>query len=125
MLSMWYTRKELALRMSLFYCGSISSNGWGSLIAAGILSRFHDWRMLFYIEGGITMAIGMAAIWILPGMPATARWLSEEVGNETRVTTPQSLTCSRIVSFSTSACKRAPGRRFRGTYRSGKAQKTP
>ncbi|GFZ47578.1 hypothetical protein JCM24511_05322 [Saitozyma sp. JCM 24511] len=78
MLSMWYTRKELALRMSLFYCGSISSNGWGSLIAAGILSRFHDWRLLFYIEGGITMAIGMAAIWILPGMPATARWLSEE-----------------------------------------------
>jgi sugar phosphate permease len=75
MLSMWYTRKELALRMSLFYCGSISSNGWGSLIAAGILSRFHDWRMLFYIEGGITMAIGIAAIWILPGMPATARWL--------------------------------------------------
>ncbi|WWD07009.1 hypothetical protein V865_005106 [Kwoniella europaea PYCC6329] len=78
MLSKWYTRKELALRMSIFYCGSITSNGWGSLIAAGILGHYKKWPYLFYIEGGLTIGIGLLSIWILPGFPETARWLSDE-----------------------------------------------
>jgi MFS family permease len=36
-LSKWYTKKELNLRMSLFYAGSLLSGAFGSLIAAGIL----------------------------------------------------------------------------------------
>lgn len=61
LLSMWYTRRELALRVGIFYCGSITSNGWGSLIAAGILSRFRTWPQLFYVEGGITIGLGLLA----------------------------------------------------------------
>ena len=37
-LSKWYTKKELNLRMSIFYSGSLVSGAFGSLIAAGILS---------------------------------------------------------------------------------------
>lgn len=36
-LSKWYTKKELALRMSIFYSGSLVSGAFGNLIAAGIL----------------------------------------------------------------------------------------
>lgn len=37
-LSKWYTKKELNLRMSIFYSGSLISGAFGNLIAAGILS---------------------------------------------------------------------------------------
>lgn len=36
-LSKWYTKRELNLRMSIFYSGSLISGAFGSLIAAGIL----------------------------------------------------------------------------------------
>ena len=37
-LSKWYTKKELNLRMSIFYSASMLSGAFGPLIAAGILS---------------------------------------------------------------------------------------
>lgn len=37
-LSKWYSKKELNLRMSIFYAGSLVSGAFGNLIAAGILS---------------------------------------------------------------------------------------
>jgi len=56
LLSRWYTRKELAFRSALLYCGLLISNAFGSLMAAGILSNMEGkrgirgWRWLFYIE---------------------------------------------------------------------------
>lgn len=43
LLSKWYTKKELGLRTAILYCGSLISNAFGPLMAAGILARFH-WR---------------------------------------------------------------------------------
>lgn len=37
-LSKWYTKKELNLRMSIFYSASLMSGAFGPLIAAGILN---------------------------------------------------------------------------------------
>lgn len=37
LLSKWYKRNELGLRTALLYCGSLISNGFGALIASGIL----------------------------------------------------------------------------------------
>lgn len=45
-LSKWYTKKELALRMSIFYSGSLVSGAFGSLIAAGILKGLDGARGL-------------------------------------------------------------------------------
>lgn len=51
-LSKWYTKRELSLRMSLFYAGSLISGAFGSLIAAGILKGLNGkhgmeaWRVL-------------------------------------------------------------------------------
>ncbi|KLO18029.1 MFS general substrate transporter [Schizopora paradoxa] len=82
LLSKWYKREELGLRMSLLYCGSIISNAFGALLATGILDGMNGklgraaWRWLFYIEGSLTIAVAIAAIFILPDFPTTTRWLS-------------------------------------------------
>ncbi|KAF9567672.1 MFS general substrate transporter [Agrocybe pediades] len=82
LLSRWYTRKELALRAAIMYFGYIISSGFGNLLAAGILSGMEGklgvraWRWLFYIEGSITIFIGLQTMWLLPDYPHNTRWLS-------------------------------------------------
>ena len=39
LLSKWYKRSELGLRIAILSCGSMLSNAFGSLIASGILDR--------------------------------------------------------------------------------------
>ncbi|EJT96739.1 MFS general substrate transporter [Dacryopinax primogenitus] len=84
LLSRWYTKTELSYRSAWLYAGLIVSNAFGSLLAAGILGNMEGklgvrgWRWLFYIEGAVTMAIGLIAILTLPDYPRNTRWLSEE-----------------------------------------------
>ncbi|KAH0828657.1 major facilitator superfamily domain-containing protein [Lanmaoa asiatica] len=83
-ISRWYKRDEVGLRTSIFYCGSLISNGWGALIASGILARMQGvlghaaWRWLFYIEGAITVFVAVCSIFILPDFPQNTRWLTPE-----------------------------------------------
>ncbi|KAL5488091.1 hypothetical protein ACEPAI_6199 [Sanghuangporus weigelae] len=82
LLSKWYKRDELGLRTATLYCGNIISNAFGSLMASGILDGMEGklgkaaWRWLFYIEGAITVAVALAAIFILPDFPTTTKWLT-------------------------------------------------
>ncbi|KAJ7507751.1 MFS general substrate transporter [Mycena galericulata] len=83
LISKWYTRRELSQRTALLSCGSLISNAFGSLIASGILDTMDDkwgyasWRWLFFIEGGMTVLVAFAAIFILPDFPETQNsWLS-------------------------------------------------
>ncbi|KAG8730473.1 hypothetical protein FRC10_002678 [Ceratobasidium sp. 414] len=84
LLSKWYKRDELGLRTAILYCGNLSSNAFGGLLAAGILDGMQGklghaaWRWLFFIEGALTMAVAVGAIFILPDFPSTTRWLSPE-----------------------------------------------
>ncbi|KAL4784994.1 major facilitator superfamily domain-containing protein [Aspergillus varians] len=84
-LSKWYTKKELALRMSIFYSGSLLSGAFGNLIAAGILNGMAGargisaWRWLYIIEGAITVFIGLVVCVLLPDFPETWRLLPEEM----------------------------------------------
>src|ERR1700744_6291794 len=41
LLSSWYTRKELALRTSILYSGSLLSGAFGGLVGASIEYFFH------------------------------------------------------------------------------------
>lgn len=83
-LSCWYTRKELALRTAVLYSGSLLSGAFGGLIAAGITSGMNGvrglsaWRWLFIIEGVLTVFIAAGATLVLPDVPRTTKWLSEE-----------------------------------------------
>ncbi|ETN38208.1 uncharacterized protein HMPREF1541_06239 [Cyphellophora europaea CBS 101466] len=83
-LTTWYTRKELAFRTALLYCGSLISGAFSGLIAAGIT---HDldgalglaaWRWLFIIEGAITVVIAFGVVLILPDFPINTKWLSDQ-----------------------------------------------
>ncbi|KAH8704007.1 putative MFS transporter [Talaromyces proteolyticus] len=84
-LSKWYTKKELAFRMSIFYAGSLLSGAFGNLIAAGILSGLAGkrgmaaWQWLYIIEGTITCFVGVVIMFILPDFPENWSLLSPEM----------------------------------------------
>lgn len=90
-LSMWYTPKELATRMAIFYGANTAAGAFGGVIAYGVgygLDGAHGWRAwkwLFLIEGCITMLAGVACLFFLPRFPhqyssssAPTRWLTPE-----------------------------------------------
>lgn len=60
-LSSFYTRKELAVRIAIMYSGNSLSNCFGGLLAAAIISGLQGkgglagWRWLFILEGAVTV----------------------------------------------------------------------
>ncbi|RAK79349.1 MFS general substrate transporter [Aspergillus fijiensis CBS 313.89] len=84
LLSAWYTRKELGKRTALLYSGSLLSGAFSGLISAGITSGLNGarglgaWRWLFIIEGSLTVFVAFISFFIIPDLPRTTRWLSEE-----------------------------------------------
>lgn len=82
LLSKWYTKKELGLRTAILFCGNLSSNAFGGLLAAGVLDSMQGklgyaaWRWLFFIEGALTIVVAIIAIFVLPDFPATTPWLT-------------------------------------------------
>lgn len=82
-LSRWYRRAELAFRLSLYIVMAPLAGAFGGLLASAILSLdhfggLHRWRMIFAIEGIITICLGLVAFLTLTNSPLTARWLSKE-----------------------------------------------
>ncbi|EKV06663.1 MFS transporter, putative [Penicillium digitatum PHI26] len=82
-LSRWYRRGELAFRLSLYIVMAPLAGAFGGLLASGILKLDHfgslrSWRMIFAIEGIITIGIGLIAFLTLTDRPETAKWLSQE-----------------------------------------------
>ena len=64
--SYWYMPKDLALRISYFYCASALSGAFSGLLAAAIaemdgVGGYHGWRWIFIIEGLATVVIGVAS----------------------------------------------------------------
>lgn len=84
LLSSWYTRKELALRTSILYSGSLLSGGFGGLIGAGVQANLDGalsitaWRWLFIIEASLTVFVAICAIFVLPDFPHTTRSFTQE-----------------------------------------------
>lgn len=82
-MSRWYRRSELAFRLSMYIVMAPLAGAFGGLFASGILTldRFGsltDWRMIFGIEGIITVGLSLIAFITLTDRPETARWLSPE-----------------------------------------------
>lgn len=84
LLSCWYKRNELPVRISIFYAGYTLSSAFGGLIAAGIIGNmagvggYASWRWLFILEGLATVLCAPAAYFLLPDYPSTTKWLSEQ-----------------------------------------------
>lgn len=82
-LSRWYRRSELAFRLSLYIVMAPLAGAFGGLLASGILKldhfgSLHKWRMIFAIEGIITIGLSIISFFTLTDRPATARWLTQE-----------------------------------------------
>ncbi|KAJ0322572.1 hypothetical protein COL922a_013744 [Colletotrichum nupharicola] len=73
-----------ALRVTILNSGNLAAQGFGGLIAAGILADMEGaaglraWRWLFIVEGAVTVALAGVAFFILPDYPKTTSWLTEE-----------------------------------------------
>ncbi|KAM0547518.1 hypothetical protein ACHAPJ_010391 [Fusarium lateritium] len=70
-LSSFYTRKEMALRVTLVYVGNYCSSGVGGLLAGLIFkipesSGLKRWRWLFLVDGLFTLLVGIVFIFIMP-----------------------------------------------------------
>ncbi|KAJ5945859.1 hypothetical protein N7454_002698 [Penicillium verhagenii] len=82
--SSWYTRKELAARISILYVAAQISGAFGGLLGSAIMSGMEGkaglpaWRWLFIIEGASTIPVAFLAMVTLPDYPATTKWLTDE-----------------------------------------------
>ncbi|KAH8594906.1 putative MFS transporter [Bisporella sp. PMI_857] len=82
-MSRWYRRSELTFRLSLYIVMAPLAGAFGGLLASGILKLdhfggLHKWRMIFAIEGIITIILSVISFFTLTDRPETARWLSED-----------------------------------------------
>ena len=82
-LSRWYRRSELAFRLSLYIVMAPLAGAFGGLLASAILNLDHfgsldRWRMIFAIEGIITIGLALVAFITLTDRPETAIWLNKE-----------------------------------------------
>ncbi|KAK1755511.1 major facilitator superfamily domain-containing protein [Echria macrotheca] len=82
-MSRWYRRAELTFRLSLYIVMAPLAGAFGGLLASGILTldsvgSVKTWRMIFLIEGTITIGLSIIAFFTLTDRPASARWLTEE-----------------------------------------------
>jgi hypothetical protein len=81
---MFYTRKEIATRVSILYAGNIVAVAFAGLIAAATFSTLDGahglagWRWLFIIEGAVTFGVAIVTLFMLPDYPNNTRWLTVE-----------------------------------------------
>ncbi|KAI8145184.1 major facilitator superfamily domain-containing protein [Fennellomyces sp. T-0311] len=82
-LSIWYTRKQVALRVALFYASNTLAGAVGGLLAFGImrmdgLQGLSGWQWIFIIEAIPTLICGVFNYWLLPDFPDKAKFLTEK-----------------------------------------------
>lgn len=80
---MLYTRKEIAVRMAIFYSGNIMASALSGIIAAGIFQLdgrmgISGWRWMFIIQGALSLLVALPSFWMLPDSPLKTRWLTPE-----------------------------------------------
>lgn len=87
LLSIFYTRKEVATRIAILYTGNILATAFAGLIAAGIFHGMDDlanlagWKWLFILQGAVTFVVAVVGFFLLPDFPLTTWWLTEDERN--------------------------------------------
>ncbi|KAL1612012.1 hypothetical protein SLS60_000235 [Paraconiothyrium brasiliense] len=82
--SSWYMPKDLATRISYFYCASALSGAFSGLLAAAIakmdgVGGYEGWRWIFLLEGIATVFLGVSCFLLLVDSPAlSGRWLDQD-----------------------------------------------
>lgn len=83
LLSIFYTRKEVATRIAILYTGNIFATAFAGLIAIVLfkmdgIAGLEGWRWLFIIQGILTFVVAAAGTHFLPDDPTVTRWLTPE-----------------------------------------------
>ncbi|KAL4876349.1 major facilitator superfamily domain-containing protein [Aspergillus karnatakaensis] len=83
LLTMWYRRHEIQLRAGVFYSAGALSGALSGLLAYLInlmdgVGGLAGWRWLFILEGILTVLLGIAAPFLLPDSPDSARFLDAQ-----------------------------------------------
>lgn len=82
--SCWYTKKELAARISILYAAGLMAGAFSGLLGSAIMggmdgvAGISDWRWLFIIEGAMTIPFAILTVFVMPDYPATSKFLSDE-----------------------------------------------
>jgi sugar phosphate permease len=82
-LTLFYTKREIALRVGYLFVSAAIAGSVGGLLAYGIgfmdgLDGYRGWRWIFIIEGLPTFVLGIAVYFWLADDPETAYYLSQE-----------------------------------------------
>ncbi|ORY76008.1 major facilitator superfamily domain-containing protein [Leucosporidium creatinivorum] len=84
-LSRFYTRKELILRVAYMVSAASLAGAFGGLLSSGFISigplaavGNAAWRNIFFFEGIITIAIGIVVYFLCPSSPEDALFLTAE-----------------------------------------------
>ena len=81
-LGMFFRRNELLFRIGMFYCAAPLSGAFGGLLATGLAEiqygGYNRWPWIFFVEGAITVLIGLVTMAFLPHSPNQASFLTDE-----------------------------------------------
>ncbi|KAJ7879930.1 MFS general substrate transporter [Mycena olivaceomarginata] len=82
MMSSWYQRRELGIRIAILHCATTVAGAFGGLLAAAISNLDGKggkpaWSWIFIIEGLATIMAGISSIWIVQDFPDSAKFLTE------------------------------------------------
>ncbi|KAF6815126.1 major facilitator superfamily transporter [Colletotrichum musicola] len=77
-IGMFYTKTEVAVRMTVLYTANYLAAGTSTLIAAGVfkmdrVGSLHDWQWLFIIDGAFTVLVAFVILLFLPKNPGWTR----------------------------------------------------
>ncbi|KAK6215337.1 major facilitator superfamily transporter [Colletotrichum tabaci] len=80
-ITMWYRRHECGLRMAIFFSAATAAGAFGGLLARGIVEMDGvggrpGWAWIFILEGILTLAVAIAAFFVMNDYPATAKFLT-------------------------------------------------
>lgn len=80
-LTLFYTRKEIALRIALLFVSAATAGACGGLLAYAIghmqgIAGLKGWRWIFIIEGLPTVVMGVVTLFLLADSPQTASYLT-------------------------------------------------
>ncbi|KAH9885549.1 MFS general substrate transporter [Xylariomycetidae sp. FL2044] len=79
--SLFYTRRELSFRTSVFGCMGFVAGAVSGLIAWSVFwwdKALKGWQYLFLIEGALTVGVGLLLFLVLPHSVEKCRWFSED-----------------------------------------------
>lgn len=82
LLSLFYTKRQIAFRTAILYSGSQLGNAFGGLFAMACLQldgthHLEGWRWLFIIEGAMIVGCSIIFATFIPNRPETCRWFTD------------------------------------------------